>query len=185
MGNKIAGILLLFSIFLLAGSAAEGADARRGRERLLSQAAKARERLGKIIEKRRGKVRGAPWLKGNPVKGSPAAGTEAAQAPSADAAFKLGDAFGYPNPAVAGQNPTLHMECGIADSLEVKIYDVSGNLVHQAKVEQQPQVVGGKYAYEYSWDASGAASGVYACVMVARKSGEADIKVTKKLAVVR
>jgi hypothetical protein len=124
-----------------------------------------------------------------PVSTAPSSGGKAALGfnsntigPSPD--FILGEVYFFPNPAVS-KNPTIHMECGIADSVEMRIYDVAGDLVHETRIEQAPQVINNKYAYEYAWDSSGIASGVYIYVVVAKKSGETDIRVMKKLAVVR
>jgi len=106
-----------------------------------------------------------------------------------DGTFRLGEVYSFPNPAVGGNKPTIHIECGIADSVEIKIYDIAGDFIHQTRLEQQPQVVndgqGPQYAYEYTWDTSGIASGVYIYVVVAKKNGETDLRVMKKLAIIK
>jgi hypothetical protein len=69
--------------------------------------------------------------------------------------------------------------------VELRIYDITGALVHEARLEGAPRIIDGKYAYEYTWDGSGAGSGVYIYTAVAKKKGEPDIRVLKKLAIVR
>jgi len=43
----------------------------------------------------------------------------------------------------------------------------------------------GKYAYEYTWDITDKASGVYLYLIKAHKSDEDTIKVLKKLAIIK
>jgi len=102
-----------------------------------------------------------------------------------DSVFQLGEVYAFPNPSVGGRFPTIHMECGVPDSIELKIYDLSGDLVHEARMDQKQLIVNEKYAYEYTWDTTNIASGIYVYVVQARKNGEKDIKVMKKLAVVK
>ena len=103
-------------------------------------------------------------------------------APAAD--FAEGESYIYPNPAKSGKKPTIHVEVGLADKVEVNIYDVAGDLQNSAEVTDAPSIVDGKYAYEYEWDISNAASGVYICRIIAQKDGQ-QIKITRKFAVVK
>jgi hypothetical protein len=103
----------------------------------------------------------------------------------ADPTFRQGEIYSYPNPAQGGMIPTIHVECGIADWVEFRIYNIAGELLHQARLDQAPQIINSKYAYEYKWDTSGIASGVYICVVVAKNSGLPDVKAITKPAVVR
>ncbi|OGS27689.1 MAG: hypothetical protein A2297_00335 [Elusimicrobia bacterium RIFOXYB2_FULL_48_7] len=102
-----------------------------------------------------------------------------------DPTFRLGDVFSFPNPAKGGINPTIHAEVGIADSVELKIYNIAAELVHSANISDTLQIINNKYAYEYTWQANGVASGVYIYYIDARKQGEKNIRVVKKLAVIR
>ena len=120
---------------------------------------------------------GAPGLNAPNLTPPPAVGPSEA--------FVLGESYSFPNPAVGGQRPTLHIECGLADTVEFRIYNVAGELVHQDRVDYRPTIVNNKYAYEYTWDTSGIASGVYIAVIQAKKGGEQDIRVMKKIAVVK
>ena len=106
---------------------------------------------------------------------------------SADASFKLGEVYCFPNPAKK-TNPTFHMEVGIADKVQLYIYDVSGSLIHETLISGLPQIIddgqGSQYAYEYIWNASNIASGVYIYRVKAEKNGKA-LKKNGKCAVIR
>lgn len=109
----------------------------------------------------------------------------AINANDADAAFKLHQTFGYPNPARAGANPVLRAEAGVADSAHFGIYDVSGNLVQDVTLREAPKVSNGKYAYEYTWNVGNVPSGVYLVKFRAKKAGQEDIEKTFKVAVLK
>lgn len=104
--------------------------------------------------------------------------------------FVLGEYYSFPNPVKYGNppagGPTIHFECGLADKLEIKIYDIAGELVKSEQLAGSNwQIVDGKYCYEFNWDISNVASGVYIYCIEARKSGYPEIKVRKKLAVIK
>ncbi len=103
---------------------------------------------------------------------------------AADAAFTLGEAFAYPNPARGGRNPILHFETGIADEVTLRIYDSSGELKHTISMGNSPAVVNDKYAYEAVWDVSNMASGIYVVAASAKKDGQ-TLRRNFKLAVVK
>ncbi len=98
--------------------------------------------------------------------------------------FTEGETYVFPNPAKAGKKPTIHVEVGIADRVEIYIYDVAGDLQHSAEITEAPSIINGTYAYEYEWNVSNVASGVYICRIIASKNGD-KIKITKKFAVVK
>lgn len=127
-----------------------------------------------------------------------ALGHEASQpaAPSAavpaiaDTAFVFRDLYAFPNPSRGARRPTIRLQVGVADSAEVNIYDVSGERVHSAAFG--PPVVlddgngkGPLWTYDLAWDAGGAGSGVYIYVVTAKKAGQADIRKSGRLAVIR
>ena len=120
-----------------------------------------------------------------------AGGATVASAPKplgADPIFRLGEVYAYPNPAKGGKIPKIHVEAGISDGLEIRIYGVSGNLVHQANIAGPPAIIddgqGPEYAYEYVWEGY-IPSGVYIYVVEARKQGAGSLKKASKLAVIR
>ncbi|MBN1824261.1 MAG: hypothetical protein JW803_08085 [Endomicrobiales bacterium] len=113
-------------------------------------------------------------------------GKNALGAISADPEFVLHETYSYPNPAKEGKKPIIHIECGLADSVSVRIYNVAAELVHEASIDGGSAVIkNNAYCYEYPWDVTDTASGVYIYVIRAEKSGKDAIKVIKKLAVIK
>ncbi|HBL17107.1 MAG TPA: hypothetical protein DD417_10275 [Elusimicrobia bacterium] len=104
--------------------------------------------------------------------------------PSPQAAFGLGEVYAYPNPARGGVRPVIRAELGVAEKVEIKIYNLAGELVHAAELASVPALIGGRYVYEYPWDASRNPSGVYIYVVRAWQGGQA-VKAAKKLALIK
>lgn len=121
------------------------------------------------------------------VSSSTAASKDIPRVAGAESVFKLGEVYCYPNPAKRA-DPTFHMETGLADRVELKIYDTSGDLVHETVLPGPPQIIddgqGPQYAYEYRWDIRNAGSGVYVFNMTARK-GDKTLKKTGRCAVIK
>jgi len=109
----------------------------------------------------------------------------AADVSGPDPTFKLGEVYSFPNPAKRGKCPTIHIESGIADRVEINIYDIAGDLVHSSEITDKLEIINGKYAYEYRWNVSNVPSGVYIYLIRAKKSGKKEINVVKKLAIVK
>ena len=113
----------------------------------------------------------------------------ASPAPQAgpDAAFRLGEVYVFPNPALRGAAPTFHIECGVADSVKIRVYTVSGRHAHEHTLTGMPAVVddgsGSEYAYEYAWGGH-IPSGVYYYHIEAARGGQ-KLRKTGKFAVVR
>ena len=120
-----------------------------------------------------------------PPPGSSGSSTASSDATEADSTFQLGEVYAYPNPAKPPYMPTLHIETGLADEVQIRIYDVSGGLVHEASLSDAPAVIDNKYAYEYRWDTSGVGSGVYIYAITTKKSGFPDIRASGKSAVIK
>ncbi|OGS23050.1 MAG: hypothetical protein A2252_07990 [Elusimicrobia bacterium RIFOXYA2_FULL_39_19] len=103
-----------------------------------------------------------------------------------DPTFKLNEVYAYPNPAKNGADSIIHIECGIADDVEIKLHNIAGELVNDKNIAGIDwQVMDNKYCYEYTVEANSVASGVYIYYIDAQKSGEKPIKVVKKLAIIR
>jgi hypothetical protein len=104
-----------------------------------------------------------------------------------DAAFRLGEVYVFPNPALRGAAPTLHIEVGVADRVKITIYTVSGRRAHETTLTGMPAALddgdGLSYAYEYTWR-DHIPSGVYYYHIEAEKGGE-KLKKSGKFAVVR
>ncbi len=113
-----------------------------------------------------------------PLLNSSSLSTEAVKGKTlsaADASFKLGEVYCFPNPAKR-QNPVFHIETGIAGKIELKIFDLAGDKVLETSISGMPSVIddghGPQYAYEYMWNVSGIGSGVYVFTMTAVKGSE-------------
>lgn len=101
--------------------------------------------------------------------------------------FKLGEVYVFPNPAKGTEAPTFHIETGIADSVKITIYTVSGRTSHEYTLTGPPAELddgnGLSYAYEYTWRGH-IPTGVYLYYIEAQKAGQ-KLKKTGKFAVVR
>ena len=104
-----------------------------------------------------------------------------------DPAFRLGEVYVFPNPAKGGEAPVFHIETGIADSVNIKIYTVSGRAAHEYALTGMPAELddgnGLSYAYEYTWRGH-IPSGVYLYYIETQKAGQ-KLKKTGKFSVIR
>ena len=99
--------------------------------------------------------------------------------------FELKDVYCYPNPARNGKNPTFHIECDVADNVELKIYNIAGEIVHSVDLTKNLVFENNKHIYQYIWDVSDIPSGVYIYSVKAEKLNEKPIKIVKKLAIIK
>ena len=93
--------------------------------------------------------------------------------------FVFGQVYAFPNPSRPGQNPSIHVEAGSADNIEIRIYDLSGELRGAASLS------GPRNPFEYAWNVSGVGSGVYIYVVTASKNGVGSMRKTGRLAVIK
>lgn len=106
------------------------------------------------------------------------------------AAFGLVDIYAFPNPARGGHSATIRVQVGLADSVDVDIYDVAGRQVNSGSV-LSPSILddnNGKvpqYTFDYVWDTSGVGSGVYVYAVTAKKAGAGPIRKQGKVGVIR
>ena len=113
-------------------------------------------------------------------------------APNAGTALGLGlvDVYAFPSPARGSQNPTIRAQVGLADSVDVHIYDISGRLV-QSGSAAGPTLLddgngkGPQYTFDYTWNTAGVGSGVYQYAVTAKKAGSTPIHVTKKVGIIK
>ncbi|MCR4294589.1 MAG: hypothetical protein NUW21_03585, partial [Elusimicrobia bacterium] len=110
---------------------------------------------------------------------------------AADPGFGLKAAYAFPNP-VRGQGAvTIRVQPGLADSVEVRVYDVSGRKVHESSAFTDRGAfddgngLGAQFTYDHVWGVSGVGSGVYTYIVVARKAGQSDIRKTGRIGVVK
>lgn len=104
--------------------------------------------------------------------------------PAADPAFFYREHYAFPNPSRRGQTVTIRIRTGTVDRVEVRIYDLTGRLVHEGQT-LAPSVIGNEVTYDYAWDVSGAGSGVYVYSVTAKKAGERDILRVGKVGVLK
>jgi len=88
----------------------------------------------------------------------------------------------YPNP-LRGVNPKIKVNCGVSNvNVKLKIYTITGELVHEKDISSFYN--SSKNAYEYTWDTSGKASGVYIYLVEATKNGK-TLKKTGKIGLIK
>lgn len=110
---------------------------------------------------------------------------------AADAAFGFKAAYAFPNPARGQNTVTIRVQPGLADSVEVRVYDLSGRKVHASSnfnnlgAFDDGNGLGPQFTYDHVWGVSGVGSGVYTYAVTARKSGQPDIVKTGKLGIVK
>lgn len=98
--------------------------------------------------------------------------------------FYLREAYAFPNPVRGVSVVTLRIQPGLADSVEVRVYDLAGRNIHSSS-DFRFGVVGGENTYDHAWNVSGVGSGVYAFVIRARKAGQTDIVRSGKIGVIK
>ena len=91
--------------------------------------------------------------------------------PGPDPEFKLGAVYVHPNPAKGGKAPVFHIEVGVADTVKITIFTVSGQVAHEHVLTGAPRAIGAAYAYEYAWEGR-MAGGVYYYAIEADKAGK-------------
>jgi len=105
--------------------------------------------------------------------------------------FGLRDGYAFPNPSRNGSAVTFRMQPGSVDSIEVRVYDLSGRKIHSSSdfrfrgAFDDGNGKGAQNTYDHAWDISGVGSGVYTFVMTARKTGQSDIRKTGKVGVIK
>lgn len=85
-------------------------------------------------------------------------------------------------------NPTVRIDCGIADKIELRIFNLIGELIYKTTLDDTYlKLKDGRYIYEYTLDKGKTelASGVYVVHIEATKSSHKPIKQFKKFVIVR
>ncbi|MEK6654048.1 MAG: hypothetical protein AABY92_02720, partial [Thermodesulfobacteriota bacterium] len=97
--------------------------------------------------------------------------------------FSVGAAYVFPNPAIGGAVPVVHVDASAGDTFTVKVYSSSGRLVFERKTTGAPSAVDGVLAYETPVDTN-LSSGVYYYLAEVSLEGR-KVKKTGKFAVIR
>jgi hypothetical protein len=107
-------------------------------------------------------------------------------AAAAELPFGFGDVYVFPNPTGVGETPTLHIEVGLAEKLSTRIYDVSGDLAYETRVDEAPLVANnGSVSYEIKLPADRFKSGVYVGIVTAERAGRQTIRRQYRFTVVK
>jgi membrane-associated phospholipid phosphatase len=92
----------------------------------------------------------------------------------------FGEAFAYPNPAVGGRSPVIRVNAPGAEKVLLRIFDSAGDPVQQIEHFDPAMTF-----WEYKWDVSGVASGVYTYVFSIYQQGNVSGKQSGRVAVVK
>lgn len=116
--------------------------------------------------------------------------TAAPSPATGNSTFLFRDSYAFPSPSRRGHPVTIRLQAGLADSVDVHVYDLSGVLVNRGS-PGSPQILddgngkGLQYTYDYLWDVSSAGSGVYVYTITAKKAGQSDIRKMGKVGVLK
>jgi hypothetical protein len=103
--------------------------------------------------------------------------------------FGLRTAYAFPNPSNHGASVDFRLETGIADSVDLHVYNPAGRRVLSTSLGAFNTVtdptLGQQYSYDYIWGVGGEGTGVYTYVFVAHKSGQSDVVASGKVAIVK
>jgi len=100
-------------------------------------------------------------------------------------AFKLGNVYAIPNPAVGVKHPVIHVEAGLADKVEIKIYSPAGKFIEEAVLTDPPTLIKGVYAYEYKFLMNDTPYGTCSYTVKAYKSGKQPIEASGRIMFIR
>ncbi len=105
--------------------------------------------------------------------------------------FGLRDHYAFPNPSRSGAAVTFRVQPGLADSVEVRVYDLAGRKIHSSSnfalsaSFDDGNGKGAQHTYDHVWNVSGVASGVYHYVIVAKRAGRGDVTTRGKVGVIK
>jgi hypothetical protein len=100
-------------------------------------------------------------------------------------AFKFGGVYALPNPAVGVKHPVIHIEAGLADKVEIKVYDSAGKLAEEAALMGPPTIIKGVYAYEYKFLSNDTPYGTCRFTVKAYKAGKEPIEAAGRMIFVK
>ncbi|MDP3544502.1 MAG: IPT/TIG domain-containing protein, partial [Elusimicrobiota bacterium] len=104
--------------------------------------------------------------------------------------FYFRDQYAFPNPSRGGA-VTFRIQPGLADAIELRVYDLSGRRLHSSTdfayrgTPDDGNGKGAQHTYDHVWGTSGVGSGVYSYVIKASRAGHAPIVKSGKVGVIR
>jgi hypothetical protein len=104
--------------------------------------------------------------------------------------FGLRASYAFPNPSHHGAAVDLRIQPGLADSVDLHVYNSSGKRVLSTTLTAVNFIddgngLGPQDTYDYVWDVGGIGSGVYTFVFDAHRAGEHDVIATGKIGVIK
>ena len=73
----------------------------------------------------------------------------------------------------------------LVDKIELKIYNISGELINAVAITELPAVINNKYVYEYEWEITNIVSGIYLYSVTAKKGNENTTKFISKITIIK
>jgi hypothetical protein len=104
--------------------------------------------------------------------------------------FFFRDQYAFPNPSRGGA-VTFRIQPGLADTIELRVYDLSGRRVHSSTdftfrgALDDLNGKGAQNTYDHVWGVSGVGSGVYSYVIKASRAGSSPIVKKGKVGVIK
>ncbi|MBI2788089.1 MAG: IPT/TIG domain-containing protein [Elusimicrobia bacterium] len=105
--------------------------------------------------------------------------------------FYFRDVYAFPNPVRGGSLVTFRIQPGLAETVEVRVYDLSGRKIHESSdftfrgAIDDGNGKGAQNTYDHAWSVSGVGSGVYNFVIKASQRGNKPITKSGKVGVIR
>ncbi|MBI2787150.1 MAG: IPT/TIG domain-containing protein, partial [Elusimicrobia bacterium] len=104
--------------------------------------------------------------------------------------FYFRDQYAFPNPSRGGA-VTFRIQPGLADTIELRVYDLSGRKIHGSTdftfrgAIDDGNGKGAQNTYDHVWGVSGVGSGVYRYVIKASRASQAPIVKSGKVGVIK
>lgn len=114
-----------------------------------------------------------------------------APATAAQDAFYFRDQYAFPNPSRGNASVTFRIQPGLADTIELRVYDLSGRKIHDSTDFTFKGAIddgngkGTQNTYDHVWSVSGVGGGVYTYVIKAGRAGQSPIVKTGKAGVIK
>ncbi|PIR18944.1 MAG: hypothetical protein COV48_04730, partial [Elusimicrobia bacterium CG11_big_fil_rev_8_21_14_0_20_64_6] len=108
-----------------------------------------------------------------------------------DPSFAVHASYAFPSPSRNSAPVVFRLQPGLADSASVRVYDLSGRLVHESSNFQNRGGFddgngdGSQFTFDHTWDVSGVGSGVYRFVITGHKAGAGDVSASGKVGVIK
>ncbi len=105
--------------------------------------------------------------------------------------FYYRDHYAYPNPSRNGALVYFRIQPGLAQTVEVRVYDTAGRKIHDSSdftfrgAIDDGNGKGAQNTYDHWWNVGGVGSGVYTFVIKASQAGQKPIVKSGKIGVIR